>query len=451
MKFRDWLLKEEDSGDQGHGQGGGAPNAGKFTGGTFGGPFWDLLYPTSPGDYQWASTIPLEHFWLQWKLRRGEELGRTLHNVDNQEFQKRTYTTIESPTAPDGGDGFWKHKEDDNSPSTKVVKGQDLVWIGDGKTSKDTKPISGYNFGSSPFGPHEFRPFYADTEKYLRDIFHDEASGKWPDISDDFDEPWTKKYESVLNEGDFLGTGFHLYPTIAPDWTRSTDSAKQIKLVRDRWEKEDRENRLSFKNINLDDFKKLPFKAVSSKSLPEVGDGFWKHKEDDWEESSVKVSEIDDLENYGVAKKADQKLSLEKSQQTSHPFGDQSVEPPNYKLSQVFGDNPPQRGPTLPDDFDEPWIKRYESYLAEYGGGGGAATSAMHGGIQDMPGSTVNYNMPVKSKIMATSPTKENEPEKDPDEMFGIRGRKRRKERRRNYIDTRRKAGVPMDIPRVYT
>jgi len=200
MTFRDWLISES-SGNGHKGVGGGNKHHTNATGGTFGGPFWDLLYPSSPADYQWASTIPVEHFWLQWRLQRGLELGRTLHNVDNAEFQKRRYTSIESLSAPDGGDGFWTHRDDGDKPNTKVVNNLDLVWIGDGKNSKDTKSIEGYHYRTNnTFGKTEIWPFYSDTEKILRDRFKDEASGKWPTVPDNFDEPWTKKYESYMIE-----------------------------------------------------------------------------------------------------------------------------------------------------------------------------------------------------------------------------------------------------------
>ena len=208
MTFKDWLISERVA-ETGHAGAGGPEAASKYTGGTFGGSMWDLLYPTSPADYQWASAYPLEHFWLKWKFKRGEEIGRPLHNVDNKEFQQRFFTTLESPTAPDGGDGFWKHKDDKDAPSTKVVKDVDLVWIGDGKTSKDTKPIEGYNF-DNPFGAHDMWPWYPDREEYLEKIFGDRATLKWPEVSADFDKPWTKKYESYMAEyGGGATSGMH--------------------------------------------------------------------------------------------------------------------------------------------------------------------------------------------------------------------------------------------------
>lgn len=232
---------------------------------------------------------PEEFFWLKWKFDRGEELGRKLHNVDNKEFQKRLFTTIESPTAPDGGDGFWKHKDDKNAPSTKVVKNVDLVWIGDGKTSKDNKPIEGYMFNHPFGGVDDLWPWYPDREKYLEKIFGDRATLKWPELSKDFDKPWTKKYES---------------------------------------------------------------------------------------------------------------------------------------------------------------------YMAEYGGGGGAATSAMHGGIQDLPGSNLNNNMPVRSKISATDQVKEApDMEESPEKLFGFKkwlDKKRARESGQRDIHKKRQ-GAPMRVPRVYT
>lgn len=298
MEFRDWIICEEESSDE---QGGSSRKK-------FAGIFWDLLYPSSPGDFPQSSSNPRGHLWLQWRLRRGLDLGRVLHNIDNEELQQRQYTSIESLSAPDGGDDFWKHRDDGDEPNTKIVNNLDLVWIGDGKTSKDSKPIDGYNFDKT-FGPHELWPFYSDKEKILRDRFGDEASGKWPEVPNDFDEPWTKKYESNIN----------------------------------------RDNSMTF-------------------------------------------------------------------------------------------------------------LQKYEAYINEYGGGGGAATSAMHGGIQDLPGSTINNGMPVRSRIMATDRVKEKKKgdkdgEDTPEEMYGFKNwldKKRSRESGQKDIHNKRRGG-PLWVPRVYT
>ena len=131
------------------------------------------------------------------------------------------------------------------------------------------------------------------------------------------------------------------------------------------------------------------------------------------------------------------------------------MQPPNYRLNNLFGDNPPEHGPEIDEKWmDSDFLKKYESYMSEYGGGGGAATSVMHGGIQDAPGSNIN-NMPgIKSRISANDNMKE-EPatEKSPEEMFGFKSwldKKRARESGQKDIHKKRQ-GAPLRVPRVYT
>lgn len=91
MRFKEWLLSEAVDDDS----------------------WWDLIYPSKAGDY--PRDKPREHWYFQWKLKRGEEIGRPVYNIDNPEFQARGYTSIESRSAPPATGGFWQHKPDDNA------------------------------------------------------------------------------------------------------------------------------------------------------------------------------------------------------------------------------------------------------------------------------------------------------------------------------------------------
>lgn len=100
-------------------------------------------------------------------------------------------------------------------------------------------------------------------------------------------------------------------------------------------------------------------------------------------------------------------------------------------------------------------------WFAEYGGGLGAATSAIHGGLGD-PLTGGNSNMPfgVRSKWqtkdgLADTGKDPDEPRVPPDRLFGYDRKPLEKkdtiERRAKYID--RKTGIPLrvdrpDIPR---
>ncbi len=104
---------------------------------------------------------------------------------------------------------------------------------------------------------------------------------------------------------------------------------------------------------------------------------------------------------------------------------------------------------------------KFKTWFAEYGGGLGAATSVIHGGLGD-PFSAGNSNMPfgVRSKIqtkdgLADTGKDPDEPDVPPDQLFGYNrrpvGKKDTIERRAKTIN--RKTGVPLrldrpDIPR---
>lgn len=92
---------------------------------------------------------------------------------------------------------------------------------------------------------------------------------------------------------------------------------------------------------------------------------------------------------------------------------------------------------------------RFKAWLES---NGGAATSIMHGGVQDLPGERLNYNLPVRSKISTKdgsdrAGTDDADGRKGPDSVFGFRSPEDRKasaERRANYIDKNRKR-IPME------
>lgn len=183
MKFRDWIINEE------FGEGGAS---------------WDLLYPTTAGDYMNVNNDPREHFYLQWKWDRGTDpnIGRVLHNIDNESFQKIGYVGIESTTMPNG-DEPWKHKADDsNSSSIKPYFLQDLKWIAIGKTSNETQFLDQETAGNVRIWPTH-GPTEVLDDSNLDAIFHDADthSHKWPDIDEKYmDSKWTKKFEAYVTE-----------------------------------------------------------------------------------------------------------------------------------------------------------------------------------------------------------------------------------------------------------
>jgi hypothetical protein len=177
---------------------------------------WDLLYPSKAGDYMDAVNSPQEHHFLQWKWNRGldRRIGRRpLYNIDNQEFQQRRYTTIESPSSPDVSDGFWEHKPDDeNRGYLKPIQNVEMIRMGYGSNSTDVKEIEGYNFCCRPFGETSPWTDAEDSEVILDKIFNDKDTHKhvWPDLDLQYmDSRWDKQYETVLHGGiaDPVGSG----------------------------------------------------------------------------------------------------------------------------------------------------------------------------------------------------------------------------------------------------
>jgi|APSaa5957512535_1039671.scaffolds.fasta_scaffold28798_4 hypothetical protein len=189
MKFKEWLINEDG-----------------FGGGSGGGSSWDLLYPTIAGDYASAVSEPLEHYFLQWKWDRGTDpdIGRVLHNIKNDDFQRVDYSSVESTTMPDAGEGFWKHKEDDGSKSsTKPYRLPELKWLCMGETSKDTKYVDMENAGKIKIWSGAGGPTSIHDDTDLDQIFHDEDrhSHKWPTINPEYmDSEWTKKFEAYVAE-----------------------------------------------------------------------------------------------------------------------------------------------------------------------------------------------------------------------------------------------------------
>jgi hypothetical protein len=190
MKFKNWLLNEDG-----------------FAGA--GGNSWDVLYPTYADDYPHVAGAPLDHMWLQFRWDRGMELGRRLINIDNKEFQKRGYTSIESTTAPPAGDNKkWKHKTDDGTKSSmRVVTMDRLPWLADGKSADQTKALDKSTTYRNWTGAGGSTGYEADCD--LNDIFHDEPEHKWPEIDEKYmDAPFKKQYEHAFAEFMMSGGGF---------------------------------------------------------------------------------------------------------------------------------------------------------------------------------------------------------------------------------------------------
>lgn len=146
MRFKDWLINEDFAATDSNQTG-------------------DIMYPTNAGDYAYAANDPAEHSWLQWKWDQEKKQGRKFHNINQKEFEKRSYSSVKSLTLPDKE---WKHAKD-NKPNLKTVTMSDLDILAIGKNSKDKPTLS----------PKVMIQWVLPLDK----IFGDKNSGKWQDAA----------------------------------------------------------------------------------------------------------------------------------------------------------------------------------------------------------------------------------------------------------------------------
>ena len=133
MNFREWLaLNEEENRVWPGSETFGAKNN-NFD--------WDVIYPTTAGDYVASISNPKDFWWMQWEWERGSKIGRLLDNI-NKEVLDRRYVSLDAKTAPD--DQTWRHKPDkENEGYLGVVKGIDLIRLGVGLSYKEPLVLKG--------------------------------------------------------------------------------------------------------------------------------------------------------------------------------------------------------------------------------------------------------------------------------------------------------------------
>jgi len=146
--FKQWLITEDITDD---------PDA-----------FGDLFYPTTAGDYAYVSSDPTEHWWLQWKWTNEKDLGRSFHNIDAEEFEKRDYVAIQSNDMPAASGSGWKHRRERHAPLS-VRRHYDLGQKKIAKHGADKTSFLGNN--------HGMKGYYLPLDQ----IFGDKPSGQWPE------------------------------------------------------------------------------------------------------------------------------------------------------------------------------------------------------------------------------------------------------------------------------
>lgn len=157
--------------------------------------------------------------------------------------------------------------------------------------------------------------------------------------------------EFLLNEGGFDDSGsdwFYgsmLLPSDAPDWTYAQPYPGDFKFLQSRWEKERKQGR-KFHNLDLDGVLNTKFVGVYSNTMPEPGEGGWKHRPDT--RPNLKIDFDAPMELQGHKKRADVYSVLTKSNDLLDM---------KEKLNKTFGKFEPKYA-ELSKDFDEPWVNK---------------------------------------------------------------------------------------------
>lgn len=138
--------------------------------------------------------------------------------------------------------------------------------------------------------------------------------------------------------------GNYLYPSDAFDWEDAVHEPPDFKFLQSRWEREKKQGR-KFYNLDVDKVLKTKFTSVYSNTMPEIGDGFWKHRPDN--RPNLKIDFDAEIKLHGMRTSADSPDVLG----TSNNLIDKKAE-----LNKLFGKFEPKYY-EIPKDFDKPWKK----------------------------------------------------------------------------------------------
>lgn len=141
--------------------------------------------------------------------------------------------------------------------------------------------------------------------------------------------------------------GNQLLPSDAYDGAESFAEPAEMKFLQTRWNLEKKLGR-KFDNIDLKNWEGRKFTSVYSNTMPDCGDGFWKH--DPTERPNLRIDHDAQLELQGHRVRADIANILWKI----NPMIDKEDE-----LNRIFGEFKPKYY-EIPKDFDEPWTNKYE-------------------------------------------------------------------------------------------
>ena len=133
-----------------------------------------------------------------------------------------------------------------------------------------------------------------------------------------------------------------MYPSDAFDWEDAVHEPPDFKFLLSRWKKEKKQGR-KFYNLDIDKTLKSKSTSVYSNTMPDLGDGFWKHKSDS--RPNLTIDNDAKLELIGPGKTHKDVNVISKSNKLIDN---------KEKLNKLFGKFVPKY-PELSKDFDKPW------------------------------------------------------------------------------------------------
>lgn len=154
---------------------------------------------------------------------------------------------------------------------------------------------------------------------------------------------WLLLENEVADSGSDWFYGISLLPSDAFDWAYAQPHPADFKFLQSRWDRERDEGR-KFHNLDLDGVLKTKFTSVHSETMPASHGEGWKHKPDTRSNLTIDTNAELELRGYGKHSRHINKLTI-----CNHLLDMKD------KLNHLFGEFKPKY-PTLPDNFDEPWV-----------------------------------------------------------------------------------------------
>lgn len=142
--------------------------------------YGNYLYPSDAFDWPYAVTEPADYKFLQSRWEKEKKQGRKFHNLDVDKTIDQKFTSVYSNTMPEAGHGFWKHSSKER-PNLTIDNDAPMKLQGHRKQADKPHVLTKSNN-------------LIDKKADLDRLFG-KFEPRYPEVPDDFDKPWTNKYE----------------------------------------------------------------------------------------------------------------------------------------------------------------------------------------------------------------------------------------------------------------